>query len=115
MPWSYISGFAAAACILVLMGGGMMAAVHGGVFPWHCFKRLSCGLIGCCGRCGIFEVPFRSVHRVCALLLPALLFTHSMQASLGAWVLWTWMVLLFGFAVAECVKRCSRAKLLLLS
>ena len=48
-----------------------------------------------------YETCFRSVHRACALLLPFLLFFHSVMQQLGQWLIWTWMLLIIMFALAE--------------
>lgn len=101
MPYSYMSGFLATFLLVILSVGGVLSVSHGGIYPWCCFKRLSCR--GCCRCCGIYEAPFRSVHRIAALLVPPALFFHSVEESLGAWLIWTWMLLLLLFAVAEYV------------
>jgi len=98
LPYSYLSGAIATFGLLVLTLGGIMSVSDGGIFPWCCCKRFTCK---CCKCCGIYEAAFRSVHRVTALLVPPLLFFHSVEQSLGDWLIWTWMLLLLLFAGAE--------------
>eukprot|EP00750_Incisomonas_marina_P014278 INCI17630.1.p1 GENE.INCI17630.1~~INCI17630.1.p1 ORF type:complete len:742 (+),score=95.52 INCI17630.1:1306-3531(+) len=96
MPWSYWSGIIATLLMATLSVGGVIAMSKDSMFPCCCCRCSSKSQ-----TCSVYSWHFRMVHRCCALAVVIILALHSVEAKLGPWQMWLWMVLLLLFFVAE--------------